>query len=374
MTTTVLITGAGGSAAANVSDALRRADADYRIVGCDASPVRLHLSTADQRLVLPRVADPGYGDALRWAVKEGGADVAHAQPDPEVLALGRLRDEVGAATFLPTQAVLSTAADKSACAAALVAAGVDVPESVAFSDQDSIREVTDDLLERHDRVWVRARVGAGARGSLPVRSSDQAEAWISWWQTEHGLTPDAFMAAEMLPGREFAYQSLWRDGELLAGQARERVEYLYGHLTPHGQTSTPAVARTVTRPDLDALAAAAVHALDRRASGVFCLDIKEDVAGRPKVTEVNAGRFFTTSNFFAAAGLNMPDMLVRLALGEDVRPAGASPLPPDLYWIRMVDMGFVLVPGDDLHRWPRVPSPAPSPAPAAAAPGDLTHG
>jgi hypothetical protein len=356
MTTTVLVTGAGGSAAANFSDSLRRADADYRIVGCDASPVRLHLSTADVRLVVPRASDPDYGDALRWAVKEHGVDVVHAQPDPDVLALGRLRDEVGAATFLPTQAVLAIAADKSRCAAALVAAGVDVPESAAFTDWGSIAEVTADLLSRHDRVWVRARVGAGARASLPVRAPEQAEAWVAWWKAEHGLTPDGFMAAEMLPGREFAYQSLWRDGELLAGQARERVEYLYGHLTPHGQTSTPAVARTITRPELDQLASAAVHALDPRASGVFCLDIKEDAGGRPRVTEVNAGRFFTTANFFAAAGLNMPDMLVRLALGDEVAAVGASPLPPDLYWIRMVDMGFVLVPGDDLHRWPAMPS------------------
>lgn len=355
MTTTILVTGAGGSASANFCDALRRAEADYRIVGCDASPIRLHLSTADQRLVVPRASDPAYGDALRWAVKQSGAEVVHAQPDPDVLALGRLRDEIGAATFLPAQSVLATAADKSAFAAAMVAAGVDVPESAAFTDEGSIAEVTSDLLERHERVWVRARVGAGSRASLPVRSPDQAQAWISWWHDEHGLSADAFMAAEMLPGREFAYQSLWRDGELLAGQARERVEYLYGHLTPHGQTSTPAVARTVSRPDLDELAAAAVHALNPWASGVFCLDIKEDAHGRPKVTEVNAGRFFTTSNFFAAAGLNMPDMLVRLALGQEVPPAGASPLPSDLYWIRMVDMGFALVPGDDLHLWPRQP-------------------
>jgi hypothetical protein len=71
------------------------------------------------------------------------------------------------------------------------------------------------------------------------------------------------------------------------------------------------------------------------------------------VTEINAGRFFTTSNFFAAAGLNMPDMLVRCAIGERPPRCGSSPLPPDLFWIRMVDMGYVLVPGDALDAWPR---------------------
>jgi hypothetical protein len=350
--TTVLVTGAGGSAGANFCDALRRANAGYRIVGADRDPRRLHLATAHERCVLPSSTDQRYADALARAIGHWGVAVVHPQPDPEVLALGRLRHALRAATFLPTQTTLETAADKSACALALAADGVAVPESAAFAGWASIVDVTADLLSRHEQVWVRARRGAGARGSLPVRSPDQAEAWIRWWHDHHGLEPSDFMAAEMLPGREFAYQSLWRSGELLAGQARERVEYLYGHLTPHGQTSTPAVARTISRADLDRLAAAAVRAVDPAPSGVFCLDIKESATGQPKVTEINTGRFFTTSNFFAAAGLNMPDMLVRCARGEDVPAVGASPLPEDLYWLRMVDMGYVLVPGDELDRWP----------------------
>ena len=55
--------------------------------------------------------------------------------------------------------------------------------------------------------------------------------------------------------------------------------------------------------------------MDDRATGVFCVDLKEDEAGRPLVTEINAGRFFTTSNFLAEAGANMPYSYVELALG-----------------------------------------------------------
>jgi carbamoyl-phosphate synthase large subunit len=81
--------------------------------------------------------------------------------------------------------------------------------------------------------------------------------------------------------------------------------------------------------------------------------MKEDRAGRPKVTEINAGRFFTTSNFFAHAGLNMPDLVLGGALEEELPRLGSSPLEPDLYWIRMVDMGFRLVRGCELDNWPR---------------------
>jgi carbamoyl-phosphate synthase large subunit len=352
--TSVLLLGAGGSAAANVADALGQADRRYRIVGADADPRNLHLSRAEVRVVIPRADDPVYERAIVAAIEEYACDVVHPQPDPDTLAIGALRSSLPARTFLPEQSVLELAADKLAFARAMSAAGVPMPESIDFDDDlDHVVDATESLLTRHERVWVRARRGAGARASLPVRSGAQARAWITWWTDEKGMASRDFMASEMLPGREFAYQSVWQDGRMLAGQARERVVYLYGFLAPSGQSSTPQIARTVDEPPVDEVAQRAVRALDPRPNGVYCVDIKESAAGVPMVTEINAGRFFTTSNFFAAAGLNMPDLAMRCALGEHPEPLPSSPLPPDLYWIRMVDMGFVLVPGDEIDAWPR---------------------
>lgn len=350
--TRVLVTGAGGSATANVIDALRLAGTTSHIVGADASAVKLHLSAADERAVIPLASDPGWADAIAGLVAKHSIDVVWSQPDPEATALGAARDRVGAATFLPTQRALELAADKAAFADAMQAGGVDVPESRMFASWDDLRTNTAELLTRHPQVWVRARRGAGSRASLPVSTVTQAEAWVRWWVDEQGRSVDDFMAAERLPGREFAYQSVWQDGRLIAGQARERVEYFYGFLTPHGQSSSPSVARTVKESAVDAVACAGILALDPHPHGVYCADIKTALDGTPKITEINAGRFFTTSNFFAHAGLNMPDMAIRAALGEPLTPVGSSPLPADLYWVRMVDMGYVLVPGDDLHAWP----------------------
>jgi carbamoyl-phosphate synthase large subunit len=351
--TKILLTGAGGSAAANVHDALQRSTHSYEVVGVDASPTKLHLSKAGSRFVIPRAGDSGYQDALVTLIEQSGIDVIHAQPDPDVLAIGAVRDELPARTYLPAQSSLEIAADKGAFNAAMALAGVPVPEAFIFTDMESAGEKTRELLSRHPKAWTRATSGAGARASLPVSTADQAMAWIRWWIEEKSMTARDFMVSEFLPGREFAYQSVWHDGRLVAGQARERVEYLYGHLTPHGQTSTPSVARTVDMPRVDQLAQDAIRALDPRPCGAFCVDIKEAVDGTPRVTEINAGRFFTTSNFFAAAGLNMPDMLMRCALGETPPSCGTSPLEADLYWIRMVDMGYTLVRGEDLDDWPR---------------------
>ena len=351
--TTVLLLGAGGSAAANVLDSLQRSDHDYRVVGADADPRNLHLSRAGERIVIPRAADHGYHGAIVATVRDYACDIVHPQPDPDVLAIGRLRDELGASTFLPDQAALELAADKLAFTRAMSTDGVPTPESVDYDDADGVVATTETLLERHERVWVRARRGAGARASLPVRTGNQARSWIDWWVHEKQMQVSDFMAAEMLPGREFAYQSVWQGGELVAGQARERIVYLYGFLTPSGQTSTPQIARTVSVPEVDSLAQRAIRALDPSPNGVYCVDIKESAAGVPMITEINAGRFFTTSNFFSAAGLNMPDLAMRCALGEEPPRLPSSPLPPELYWIRMVDMGYALVPGDELDAWPR---------------------
>jgi glutathione synthase/RimK-type ligase-like ATP-grasp enzyme len=336
-----------------VLDALRLDHGQFWVAGADISPVRLHLSAADARMLIPRASSPEYIDRLREIVDRHRIDVVHVQPDPEVLVVGAARDDLGGAqTFLPSQEALDVAADKAIFAVAMARAAVPTAESVAFEAFSEIADAVGALLEHHERVWVRARRGAGSRASLPVSSSSQAEAWVKWWMAEKGMVASDFMASEMLPGREFAYQSVWQDGALVVGQTRERVEYLYGFLSPSGQSSTPAVARTVRSPEIDDLAQRAILALDERPHGIYCADMKTATDGVVKVTEINAGRFFTTSNFFAHAGVNMPAMAMRAAMGETLAPLGSSPLEPDLYWIRMVDMGFVLVHGSDLERWP----------------------
>src|ERR671925_153727 len=271
----ILVTGAGGAAAANFVHSLRLAPEPFFVVGSDTSKYHLELAPVDARYLLPRAEDPGYLDELNALVEKEELEVVHPQPEQEVLVLARER----------------------------------------------------------------RRGGGGA--SLPVSSPDQAVAWVRYWSETRGLEIDDFMVSEMLPGAEFAFQSLWLEGELVTSAARQRLEYVFGHLMPSGQSSSPSVARTVHREDVNELATRAVQAVDRRATGVFCVDLKEDADGSPLVTEINAGRFFTTSNFLAEAGANMPYEYVRMALGE--RPEGLArydAVEPDLYWIRMIDMGY----------------------------------
>jgi hypothetical protein len=345
----ILITGAGGSAAFNFRDALACDSPEYFVAGTDVKPYHLELIDLDGRYLVPPVSSPEYAGAINAIIAKEEIEFVHPQPDVEVAWYARNRRLINAPVFLPEPEAVDLCHDKMAFNVRLAERGVAAPKAFPITDEGSLREALKELLEIQPKVWLRAIRGAGSRASLPVNSFYQGDAWIDYWRTFRGIDYGDFMASEFLPGPEFAWQSLWYDGELITSQARERIEYIFGNLTPSGQTSSPSIARTVNRDDVNQAGEAAVRAVVDRPHGVFCVDMKEGADGAPKVTEINPGRFFTTSNFFAHAGLNMPAMYVELGVTgtfSGPAPQRYNPLPDDLYWVRMIDMGFKLVRGE----------------------------
>ncbi len=334
----ILLTGAGGAASQNFLASLRLADEPYYVVGTDANPYHLASAQVDSPYELPRCSDPGYLDALRKIAAAERIELIHPQPDPEVAFLSAHRGEIPVPLFLPADGTIRQCHDKARCNDVLQAAGVPVPTSYRVADRDDLPEMVARLRKLHSSIWVRAVRGAGSRAALPVETARQASDWIHYWETAKGLQAADFMLAEYLPGREFAFQSLWYEGELITSMARERLEYIFGNLMPSGQSSSPSIARTVHRRDVNDIGMRAVRAVSERPHGVFCVDMKENGRGTPAVTEINAGRFFTTSNFFAEAGSNMPHYYVKLALGESLPELPkVDAVASDLYWVRGVD-------------------------------------
>ncbi|GIV61744.1 MAG: hypothetical protein KatS3mg044_0610 [Rhodothermaceae bacterium] len=334
----ILITGAGGTASGNFIASLRMSGESFHLVGVDTNPYHLACADVEARYVVPRCDDPAYPRVLAEIIRRERIDLVHPQPDVEVAFLSTHRNAIPTRLLLPSETAIRTCHDKMACNEALVRAGVPVPFSVRLASLDALSACFATLSDASEKVWVRAVRGAGSRAALPVTTPEQAAGWIRYWIEEKGLQPADFMLAEYLPGREFAFQSLWYRGELVTSMARERMEYLMGNLMPSGQSSSPSVARTVHRDDVNDVATRAVRAVDPEPHGVYCVDLKENAAGQPCVTEINPGRFFTTSNFFSAAGCNMPWYYVRLALGGALPEMPRyNPLPADLYWVRGVD-------------------------------------
>jgi predicted ATP-grasp superfamily ATP-dependent carboligase len=346
----ILVTGAGGSAAANFVDALRLAHAEdpLYIVGVDVKPYHLPLTRTDRNLLVPRADGSGYLETLNRIIERERIEFVHAQPDLEVDVLSRRRAELAARTFLPTDATVVLCADKMLLNRTMARAGLPVPEAYLLRSETDLEAALEALFTSHEKAWLRAVRGAGARASLPVTKLEHALSWVDYWKTMKNLGWGDFMVSEFLPGREFAFQSLWHLGALVVSQARERVEYIFGHLTPSGQSSSPSVARTVHRDDVNELATKAILAVDPAPHGIFCVDLKENALGKPRVTEINCGRFFTTSNFYAHCGVNFPHAYLRLAFGEPIPDFPLyNAVPPDWWWVRMIDMGFALVKGEN---------------------------
>jgi carbamoyl-phosphate synthase large subunit len=348
MATRVLVTGAGSGLGNNVMRSLRAAGAPLVIVGCHDDRFELKKSDADRHYLLPPPDRPTFGARLSELIERERIDVAIPTSDRDVRALSRRRRRLGRRLFLPSARVIALGQDKYALSERLRAAGVPTPETRAVRDLRSVGPLVR-RLARRGRVWCRMRRGSGALGAIPVRTAGQARAWIAYWWRMRGVRPDAFTLAEYLPGREFACQTLWRAGRLVLAKTFERLSYFGGDGQPSGVSSVAALAKSVLEPRVVEVSAAAVRALDARISGLCNLDLKENAAGVPCVTEINVGRFSLSTGLYDLIGKhNMAGVYLRLALGEPVDLGEPYDAAPDHYLVRDVDTVPAVVHADEL--------------------------
>lgn len=346
----ILVTGSGGPLGVNVTRSLRKAARRPFLVGTDANAYHLHLSLTDETVLVPLARDTdAYLAALRRIITEHRVDLLVPTHPVEVRTISAHRELFrDVRPMLPPHEAILTAQDKWRTHRLLRDAGLPVPLTRHLASQEDLAAVFDAVSTRP--LWVR---GAGVPGagigvaSLPCRELAHAIAWV-----DHHRGWGQFIASEYLPGRNLTWCGVFYRGELVVCQGRERLAYVLPHVSPSGITGAPAVTRTVSRADLRESGEAAVRALPGPPHGVYFVDLKEDAAGTPRITEINAGRFGTTIHFYTEAGCNFVDVLASLALGQALpgAPAGrlfgapvVDPIAPGTYWIRTLDCGPALV-------------------------------
>ena len=338
----IMVTGAGGPGAVNLSRSLLGATPQPFVLAVDASPTYLFLALGHERAVVPRCGDRDvYVEAINALIDAHGIDFVMPNNSLEIGVLSAERDRLHAPVFLPTPPTLAIADSKWASYEIWRDAGLPVPEAHLLTCPDDVAAAFASLQREPDGpVWVR---GAGIPGkgigvaSLPCRTVDQAIEWIAYWRGWSGM-----IASEFLPGDNLTWMGLYKGGRLVASQSRQRIAYVIPHVSPSGITGAPAISHTIRDPALGELAEAAVAAIDPAFDGVGFVDLKSDEAGRPRLTELNAGRFGTTHYFYTAAGANFPERLLRAFLATDLAPPERDVLPPDIFWIRTLDAGPVL--------------------------------
>lgn len=333
----LLVVGAGTGAANNLIRSLRAARSGWSILGANHDRFALSRSAADRSFLIPPADHPGFVRALRRLAVRERVDLVIPTADAEVVRLASARRGWRSRLFLPTARTVALCQDKYVLARHLAARGVPVPRTLALSGIRSVGEAYR-RLGRPARAWCRIRRGTNASGAVPVATAAQARSWIAYWETMRRVPASTFTLSEYLPGRDFACQSLWREGRLVLVKVFERLAYITVGGNPSGMSSAAALARTVAEPRVADVAVRTVRAVDPRASGVFGVDLKENARGEACVTEINAGRFLAGTNLLDFTGAhNMAATYVRLGMGEPVAVKEVYDAAADHYMVRSVD-------------------------------------
>ncbi|MBX5328104.1 MAG: ATP-grasp domain-containing protein [Candidatus Bathyarchaeota archaeon] len=343
----IMVTGAGGPAGINFVISLRIAPEKMFVVGTEANPHFVYLAPTDKKYLVPKATEHLYIDKLNELIEKEKIEFLHPQPDIEVQVTSENREKLKAKTFLPSKKAVKACQDKLESAQIWQNKGIPVARTMALFKEQDIEEAFQEL---GNPIWIRARHGAGGRGSTPANNKETAISWINYWKSRN--VNWEFIAQEHLPGRNIGFHSLWKNGELVTSMARERIEYIYPYLAPSGITGTPAVQKTVHDKEVNRIGTEAVLAIDPNFTGIACVDLKENKYGVPCATEINAGRMFTTSFFFSYASkilrkdyyANIPYLYVKLAYDERIPEIPKyDVLPENTYWIRHIDAPAKLV-------------------------------
>ena len=339
----VLVTSAGGAPGIGFARSLRAAPEEFHLIGVDADKFLLHRANVDEKYLVPRASEEDYIPVLHSIIRETRPDLLWVQLSAEMLAISAARDCLETRVFLPRHETIEVCEDKLASQRVWEKAGLPAPLTRLI---ESEKDLVAAFQELGPKIWLRAIRGSGGKDSLPT---DNPEAALAWLRFKGGW--GKVTAAECLEQETVTWQSIWKDGDLVVAQARKRLYWEFAALAPSGVTGLTGTGETVTDPVLDEVAMAAVLAVDPRPNGVLGVDLTYDRSGVPNLTEINSGRFFTTHQFFTAAGLNMPYIVTQVAIDAALPPLHCklNPLPPGLLWVRGFDSKPVLTNRDQVN-------------------------
>jgi hypothetical protein len=321
----ILVLGAGGPAGINFCKAAY--ECGHETVACDVDPVMLQLSRGRHRELVRR---DRTATEINRLIHKYDVKFVHAQPDAEVRWLSANAHLLNAPTLLPGRAALFICADKYRTAQV---AGPDAPATLPLSDESELPQAIEEL---GGDCWMRLRTGAGSTGALPVSDAEIARAWMRHHR-QYGVLDEDWMIAERLPGKDLSWTGIFKDGQLVAYGMKERLRLLGADRSPAKIASTATLQVTVDRKDLHDTAQRVIGALQGTPNGVYMVDAREDSAGRPRVTEVNCGRFGTTSMHWHFARCNLVGAYIHYGLGREHHQVGRC--EPGIAWAREMDAG-----------------------------------
>ena len=334
----IIITGAGSAQANGVINCLKMANDGEEIIGLGSEPTDLIMCSADKKYLMPHSKNSEYKVALLNVLVKEKPSMIHFQHDYEIFKALEFRDEIealGVKMLIPDNHVIDLCVHKEKTWIKFRQAGITVPNSILLNSEDDLKKAFNILNKKNKFIWLRSiAIGGGGKGALPVDNFNEASEWINknngWGQ---------FIAAEMLTKRTVTWLSIWNRGELVVAQSRRREAWAHSNLTLSGVTGVTKIGETTADPLVDEIALKSIYAISKSPHGIFGVDMTYDEDAIPNPTEINISRFFTTIQFFAEAGLNMPKILKDIVLYNKYPSLERkiNPLKNGLIWLRAMD-------------------------------------
>ena len=260
------------------------------VVAADPSPLAPARYAADVALVPPRIDDPAYIPFLREAVERHGACVVLPLTDLDIEALA----QSDLPALVPSAEVARATYDKYETHHLLLRHGLPSPPTVLPEEEPASYP-----------VMVKPRRGSGARSIHPAATREEKDFFVRY-------VDEPVMVQQLMDGPEFSIDILCDlDGRCLNAIPRTMIESRGGESikgTVIADRELVELGRDVAEA-LGVRGPCTVQAFRDRTSGLGITDVNTRFGGA-----------FPGPMYAALPGRTYPELIVRMATGEQVAP------------------------------------------------------
>jgi len=347
----ILITGIGGPTPRSIAHRLREINPEAKLIGVDANKKALGFyinNLVDESLIIPRAKDSNYWDVITEIIKKYNIDFAFIQPEFEVTEWGNYYKKNGSfpcPTFIPPVDHVNVLMNKARMAELLESTNY-IPKTVTITQKNQNFELIEN--EIGFPCWIRASVGSGGLGSLKIGSKKELEAWLFI----HKEVPE-FTVSEFLTGRHLANQMLYINGELIKNAGLHCAEYVMADIAPSKVTGNTSYGKFINEDKLLSFCEDVMDYIQNKtlvpAHAVYSFDLKEDMNGNLKVTEINI-RHMAYTGIMGKVGFDLVDDTVKYLTnrGNEIKK-GRHYYDANYIFLRDVDERPIILKEEELY-------------------------
>lgn len=297
----VLVTEAGGVGAVNVIKCLRE-DRNIKTISVDAQEYAVGLYMGDKKYIVPRVNEPTYFDVILNICKKEKIDIVFPSFDQLIPVYSRnkkLFEENEIRIIVNDMGTIEIASDKYSTYQRLKGY-VPMPKTYSYTELQKLNGIENSLP-----LIMKPKKASGSQNMHKINSIDKLEYYTTQYKNRIG----DFIFQEYLDGTEYTADMLCDfNGKALAIVPRIRLETKAG-VSYKGTT--------VRNMDIEKIGRSLTDHINF--IGPLCFQARMDTGNNViKLFEINP-RICGTMVFTKEAGVNMPLLAVKLAMGWEIQ-------------------------------------------------------